>query len=469
MIRLGNGNKGQVLRLLATNDFFGHYSPERTSYGALPGGEGLRRTVEELREGKPTLWADAGDFSGGPLAAVTGGTLGFEAVSELGIDVAAAGNHEFDWGATHLAEQAPKLGLPLLCANADVGLPGTAVIETGAGEAGFVGITIPGADLAPQFGPETDPVAHENKKAQTGAGITDVVTESSRRLRNEGADFVIALLHDGVYVTGSPSEGFALDPGPFVELCKPWAKEVDAIVAGHTIVARWFGSVEGTPVMQPWPFGAEVGVLELSRDRQTHAYGVPVEPAGPWSGRGTEVLGRLETDVAGYLDRPLRFPNFGAQKSGYGDLLEFAARALRSATGAGASMVMAWTGGINSTQPAVEGVEAFLAAGPVTEADLLRLVPWPDDAVVLVEIDPEEIERLQASGPIPWRAAVDIGEMVRIRNTVTVAMTAYAARACEGWFGRSLNAEDTGCGLRNALRKALGRDRSLEKIRKVAR
>lgn len=428
------------VRLVVTNDFFGHYGPERTSYGFLPGAEGLRHAVEKLREGRPTVWADAGDFSGGPLAVVSGGALGFEAASELGIDVAAAGNHEFDWGAGHLREQVPKLGFPLLCANADVGMPETAVVPTAEGDVGFIGLTTSGTSLRPRFGVGTDADPAEADPAETepkaDAELTQTVMGASARLRREGSDFVVALLHDGVYVSRDFTGGLAVDPSRFVALCRPWAREVDAIVAGHTIVTRWFGRVDDTPVLQPWAFGAEVGVLELAHGKKPRFYGVPVEPAGRWTGRGCEVLDRLEGQVIGQLHLPLTFPVVG--NKGSGDLLDFAARALRVATGADAAAVMAWTGGLSSTQPPVDGVECFLPEGPIAEADLLRLVPWPDDATVLVELTTKELEDLAARSPVPWRCSVAGGGGTCSRRALTVAMTAYMAREAGEWVGRGL-------------------------------
>src|SRR3712207_572028 len=109
----------QALRVVATHDFCCSYSPSPTSYGSLPGGEGLRRTVDRLREQGLTVRADGGDFAApGALATLSDGEAGFEAAADLGIDVGVVGNHEFDWGIEHLRSHAPKVGFPVLCANA---------------------------------------------------------------------------------------------------------------------------------------------------------------------------------------------------------------------------------------------------------------------------------------------------------------------------------------------------------------
>jgi 2',3'-cyclic-nucleotide 2'-phosphodiesterase (5'-nucleotidase family) len=87
------------LRVVATHDFCCAYPPSLTSYGSLPGGEGLRNTVDALREQGPTVRADAGDFAAPrALATLSGGEAGFAAAADLGIDVGVVGNHEFEWG-----------------------------------------------------------------------------------------------------------------------------------------------------------------------------------------------------------------------------------------------------------------------------------------------------------------------------------------------------------------------------------
>ena len=66
------------LRVVATHDFCCAYPPSPTSYGSLPGGEGLRRTVDALREQAPVVRADGGDFAApGALATLSDGAAGW--------------------------------------------------------------------------------------------------------------------------------------------------------------------------------------------------------------------------------------------------------------------------------------------------------------------------------------------------------------------------------------------------------
>src|ERR671917_1265350 len=146
------------LRIVATHDFCCAYPPSPTSYGSLPGGEGLKNTVDALRTQGPVIRADAGDFAApGALATLSGGKASFAAAADLGIDVGVVGNHEFEWGVEHLRSHAPERGFPLLCANApEAGLPPTAVVETGGGVVSFVGLTCPDPGVYVS-GPNLDP------------------------------------------------------------------------------------------------------------------------------------------------------------------------------------------------------------------------------------------------------------------------------------------------------------------------
>src|SRR5690242_10580949 len=175
------------LRIVCTNDFLSSLAPMPTSYGQLPGGHALQQTVARLREGQTTIWADAGDFSqGGPLSTSTGGVTNFAAAGQLPIEVATIGNHELDWGLEHLTEHRRALPFPLICANLDVGLPPTTLLETSAGPVGFVGLTHPQIASFTPFAP----APRED--------LAEIVPGHAQALREQGALAVVVLVHFGV-------------------------------------------------------------------------------------------------------------------------------------------------------------------------------------------------------------------------------------------------------------------------------
>jgi 2',3'-cyclic-nucleotide 2'-phosphodiesterase (5'-nucleotidase family) len=421
------------LRIVATHDFCCAYPPSPTSYGSVPGGEGLINTIDALREQGPTVRADAGDFAApGALAALSGGEAGFAAAADLGIDVGVVGNHEFEWGVEHLRAQAPKTGFPLLCANApEVGLPPTALVETDGGAVGFIGLACPDPGVY-VYAPSLD------------SDLAAVAIGYAEELRASGADWVVVLFHDGVdWRFGA--RGYEARPERFSEVCRPWARSVDAIFASHTL-GRWIGRVEGTPVVQPWPFGAELGVVELAVGEEPKAYYVTPETGGRWSGIGSGLLDEASTRVLGELVESL-----SSRSGGAAPLADFFARALREATGAHAAAV-----DMLASQPPMDGVLSYLPAGPVTEADVLRLYPWPD-ATVAGEVEGEELPKVaQASWPKPWAAWGFYSDWDGAGSATLAVLEGDAVEHVERALGRQVEWRRTDVGLREAIGRTLG-------------
>jgi len=432
-----------TLRILCTNDFLSSLSPMPTSYGQLPGGEALRRTVARLRDGQPTIWADAGDFSnGGPLSATSGAALSFRAVAELGIDVATLGNHEFDLGFAHLKEQCPTLGFPVVCANVDAGLPAATLIETEAGPVGFIGLTHPQVAAFTPYAPP--PVAE----------LAPIVARHARALREDRAIAVVVLFHFGVDWTVAPDGTHLPDPTPVLELTAPWREHVDAIVLGHTL-GRWGRVVDGMPYAQPWAFGAEVGVIDLDLDTGRHRVELTaVEPgeAVAWAGSGRAAIEQAEAEVIGHIGGPLTI-DFGDDIS----LADFAADALREAAGATAAVVPV----VGMHQPAIEGVMYRWPAGPVTAADLGRFWPWTDDRSLVAEVTGAELDAIVSFvAPEPWLAwGTSAAPMAPPHGRCTVAVPRdyvdWATVQIGQLVGRELAWRSIEVRLRDAVRVAL--------------
>jgi 2',3'-cyclic-nucleotide 2'-phosphodiesterase (5'-nucleotidase family) len=327
---------------------------------------------------------------------------------------------------------APQTGFPLLCANAtEVGLPPTAVVETEGGVVGFVGLTCPDPEVyvsAPGLDPD----------------LAGVASGHAEELRASGAQWVVALLHDGVdWRFGA--RGYEVYPERFSEVCRPWAHVVDAIFSSHTL-GRWIGQVEGTPVVQPWPFGVELGVVELARGEDLRAYCMTPKTGRRWGGAGSDLLDEASTRVLGELVEPL-----SSRSDGPAPLADFFARSLRVATDVRAAAV-----DMLASQAPVDGVLSYLPAGPVTEADVLRLYPWPD-ATVVGEIEEQELRKVaQASWPWPWSV---LGFDATDRSgggTATLAVVEGDAVAhVERALDRPVEWRRTGVGLREAVGRAL--------------
>jgi 2',3'-cyclic-nucleotide 2'-phosphodiesterase (5'-nucleotidase family) len=431
-----------TLRIVCTNDFLSSLSPMPTSYGSLPGGDALRRTVDRLRAGQPTIWADAGDFTnGGPLSATSDAALSFRAAAELGIEVATLGNHEFDLGLAHLQDECAVLRFPVVCANADVGAPAATLLDTEAGRVGFIGLTHPQVAAFTPHAPAAD------------RDLASLVADHAQTLRCSGAVAVVVLFHFGVDWSVAPDGTHLPDPAPVLALTGAWRDAVDAVVLGHTL-GRWAGVVDGLPYAQPWAFGAEVGVIDLDLRAGRHRVElVPVDTAAacPWTGAGRAAIEQAESTVVGRIREPLAI-DFGSDIS----LADFAAGALREAAGATAAVVPV----VGMHQPAIEGVMYAWPAGPVTEADVSRFWPWSDDRSLIAELTAAELEAVTAFvAPEPWLAWGTSAEppLPRLRHTIAVPRdyVDWATVQIGQLVGRPLDWRPLDVCLRDALRARL--------------
>jgi len=420
------------LRLLATNDLLGSFHPWPTAYGFLPGGNAIRATVDRFRSQGPALWADAGDFAqGGVIATRTNGLGGFIAMDSLEPDVAVAGNHEFDWGTPTARAGARRLRAPLLCANyPGSGLAATAVFQVAGVSVGVVGCTTP--DL---FRLVREPAADLVDVAVT-------IQRASRCLHSDGCDMVFAIVHDGV--DWKPRRGgVRVLPRRFAGAIAPWASSVDAIVAGHTL-GRWIGTVCGTPVVQPWAFGQEVGVVEFDDElRPTRVYGVTPGPSSPWDGFGADLIKAATNEVIGVLPRPMR-----NQPGVDSSLPRYVAAAMARQHGSDAGIFGCWE--MATGQPPIDGTLAYLGAGDVSEADVLRLVPYLDDSIVEVLLSREELDRLRQRTDLAVWTRDDTGE-----GPLRVAVTRYSSANLPVEIGRDPIVEPVPTGVRESLRSAL--------------
>ena len=196
--------------------------------------------------------------------------------------------------------------------------------------------------------------------------------------------------------------------------------------------------------MQPWPFGAELGVVELELGEEPKAYCLMPDMGGRWGGAGGELLADASSKVLGELGEPLI-----SRSGGPAPLADYFARALREATGTHAAAV-----DMLAVQPPVDGVLSYLPAGPVTEADFLRLYPWPD-ATVAGEVEGEEL-RTVAQAPWPWSVwgfnATDRSDGGPASLAV---LEGDAVAHVERVLGRPVGWRRTGVGLREAVGVAL--------------
>ena len=109
--------------MIATNDFHGALEPltpawaEGDTIGGAATLAAYLRPVEARYPGA-TLHLDGGDeMQGTVVSNLTGGRSSIDVMNALGVDAAAIGNHEFDWGIDTLRARIAQADYPFLSAN----------------------------------------------------------------------------------------------------------------------------------------------------------------------------------------------------------------------------------------------------------------------------------------------------------------------------------------------------------------
>lgn len=285
------------LTLVGTNDVHGWVMGQHEAFpqgDIIAGGVAtLAAYLRILREENPggVVLVDAGDlFQGTLMSNLTEGAVVIEAFNRLRYDAASIGNHEFDYGpvgpvsaATHpsmdpfgaLKARIAQASFPLLSTNiyeAATGLrpewlkgDGSVIIERNGVKIGLFGLT------TPQTPTVTLPI---NVASLRFGSLAPEAMTAARRLREKGADVVIAIVHAGGKC-GDCSHAHDLsscdlDSGEVFEMLRGLPEHtLDGVVAGHTH-AQVGHFVNGTPVMENLALGKYFGVIDLYLDRQTH-------------------------------------------------------------------------------------------------------------------------------------------------------------------------------------------------------
>lgn len=180
------------------------------------------------------VFLSAGDmWQGGAESNMTKGQIIVDWMNEMNFAAMAIGNHEFDWGTEYIANNADFADFPFIAINiydrqtnrpVDYCAPSVVVDEDGV-QIGIIGAV---GDCYSSIA--TDKCADVYFK--TGRDLTDLVKAESDRLRRQGADFIVYVIHDGL---GRSTNGFI----PSAQLASYYDTSlsdgyVDLVFEGHT-------------------------------------------------------------------------------------------------------------------------------------------------------------------------------------------------------------------------------------------
>ncbi|TWH04268.1 5'-nucleotidase [Nocardioides sp. J9] len=355
------------VQVVGTNDFHGRLLPDGgNAAGAAP----FATALEELRQQNPdTVFVAAGDLIGASTfeSFIQDDEPTIDVLNEMGLEVSAAGNHEFDRGYADLAGRVrDRAEWEYIASNLDYDasiaeedrVAETFVAEVGGKRIGFVGaVTEDLPNLVNQEGIE-------------GITVTDVVDATNAaaaelKSGDDPVDLVVLLVHEGAPTTDCSSPGFTDPATVFGNIAQGTSADVDAIISGHTHLAyncrytvdEWVTderAVTKRPVVSAGQYGTNLNQLVFKFEQGTDnlvaigqdvvaAAGVGYAPDPAVQAivdaavevadeQGSEVLGSMDGEFrrASYLSSAGATENRGGEST----LSNLVAEAQRSATGA---------------------------------------------------------------------------------------------------------------------------------------
>ena len=402
----GPGGLPTKLVLIGINDTHGAILAQppprwlaRTTRDDFGGADWFSSYVDAVRadakaNGGATVLLDAGDmFQGTLISNQFQGRSVVDVYNAIGVDAAAIGNHEFDFGIQALKDREAQAKFPVLSANIfkkgtrerPSWAKPTAMLTIGGLKVGVIGLTTVETPIVTQSTNIAD------VEFVPGGPIAAQLADE---LRAQGAQVVLVTAHMGPKGDGE-IEKVAI-------ACKG---KVDAIVSGHHHVPIGPPAliVENIPIVQSGAKLQQFSVVELFLDGAGHVKSYAVNEHslprknGPMAilhdvnGQPVQYLGstirpdaKVQTILAGYdvQVRKLRESTVGAtqvelRKGGKDDLLgNLAADALRSGAGGSLKAQFAFqnSGGLRI---------GALAAGPITFGDLFDLYPFDNQQMVV--------------------------------------------------------------------------------------
>jgi len=246
--------------ILSINDYHGSLAPSGKNVGAVKLVDAIK--VEKAKNPEGTIVVSGGDnYQGSAMSNLLYGEPVSAVFKEMGIELSAVGNHEFDWGIDRITRWAKDGGFDFVCTNIYdkrtnepvVWAEPYAIIEKQGVKIGFIGMATP----------ET---AYKTLKANVeNYEFKDpivVINEWIPKVKCAGADIIIALTHLGSF---QDKEGQI--SGEAAALCE--IDGVDGVISGHTHQGV-SGFVNGKPLIQAYKYGRSFAKISFVFDENNN-------------------------------------------------------------------------------------------------------------------------------------------------------------------------------------------------------
>ncbi|HOR42178.1 MAG TPA: 5'-nucleotidase C-terminal domain-containing protein [Atribacterota bacterium] len=455
--------------VLSFNDFHGSLAPSGKNVGAAKFVDALK--TERAKNPEGTVIVSAGDnYQGSAMSNLLYGEPISAMLKEIGVELSAVGNHEFDWGIERIVKWADDGNLTFVCANifdkrtgepVDWAKPYIILIRNGV-KIGFIGLATPETAYK---------TLKENVENYEFRNPVESLAQWIPVVKEEGADLIIALTHLGSF---QDKEGNITDEA--TGLC--WVDGVDAVISAHTHAAV-SGFVNEKPIVQANYNGRAIAKIMFTLDDDNQL--ISAEPSLDILYERADTLKddpamlavyqKYETDLEPILGRVLGETTVELDHDRYAGpslLGEWSCDVMREKTGAQIAMT---NGG---------GLRTPIPAGKITAGKLYEVLPFDNTLYVLkitgadvkanIEhgIMNEDIGWIQISGvrvkydkdAEPGKRIISMvledGTPVEMDKYYTVVTNDFMATGGDNYnFSNAIETNDTFLPVRDALMEAV--------------
>lgn len=346
--------------------------------------------------GAYVLLADAGDFiQGDPTVSASQGKTAIELMNLAGYDVAAPGNHEFDYGYPNLKTLAGEADFPILAANVRYDNAAALGDQTTFTTTDGKKIGIFGLDT-----PETATKAHPDKikgvSFLAAQEMFDCAQAQVDALKADGCDYIICLGHLGIDAESTGNRS--------IDLLEK-VTGIDVFIDGHSHstleeikeATNGTGKVGDTVLTSTGTKLANVGMVDISPDGTISTSSLTtseltVTPDAKVAARAEEIQKEIDADYGTVFAKTEvaldgEKANVRTGETNLGDLIADA---------------MLWQAGLldEGVDAAVTnggGIRASIAAGDITKKDINTVLPFGNTLYVVKVTGAELLEALEAS------------------------------------------------------------------------
>ena len=346
--------------------------------------------------GAYVLLADAGDFiQGDPTVSASQGKTAIELMNLAGYDVAAPGNHEFDYGYPNLKTLAGEADFPILAANVRYDNAAALGDQTTFTTTDGKKIGIFGLDT-----PETATKAHPDKikgvSFLAAQEMFDCAQAQVDALKADGCDYIICLGHLGIDAESTGNRS--------IDLLEK-VTGIDVFIDGHSHstleeikeATNGTGKVGDTVLTSTGTKLANVGMVDISPDGTISTSSLAtseltVTPDAKVAARAEEIPKEIDADYGTVFAKTEvaldgEKANVRTGETNLGDLIADA---------------MLWQAGLldEGVDAAVTnggGIRASIAAGDITKKDINTVLPFGNTLYVVKVTGAELLEALEAS------------------------------------------------------------------------